>query len=251
MAQLALVASSSTCPPRAQVAHDLRNILTSIGLHLETLQRLSGPSGAKAAHAAYALLTRGTVLCNGALDGTDGAEKIVRRRRVDLVQTARQVADLLAPSAPRGFSFDIDQHGVGCVLADPNDVFRILFNLMSNAVSVASRKANAMTSVRIRVSIEGKVVTAHVSDDGPGLPTWVKSRLFRAKTKQPNGTRHGYGLAITRELAERNGGTVTLAPSAKGAHFELKLASLVSVLPPVTRRGRDASYLAPPAQIRT
>ena len=102
---------------------------------------------------------------------------------------------------------------------------------MSNAVNVASRKANAMTSVRIRISTTGKVVTAHVSDDGPGLPTWVKSRLFAAKAKQSNTAPHGYGLAIARELAERNGGTVTLAPSAKGAHFEVKLASLVSVLP--------------------
>jgi signal transduction histidine kinase len=232
MAHLALVASSSAYPPRAQVAHDLRNLLTSIGLHLETLQRLSGPSGAKAAHAAYALLTRGAALCNGILDGDSSAENGVRRRGVDLVQAARQVADLLAPSAPRGFSFDIDQHCAGCVLADPNDVFRILFNLMSNAVNVASRKANAMTSVRIRVSTEGIVVTAHVSDDGPGLPTCVKSRLFRTKKKQSNTAPHGYGLAIARELAERNGGTVTLAPSARGAHFELKLASLVSVLPP-------------------
>jgi C4-dicarboxylate-specific signal transduction histidine kinase len=140
-----------------------------------------------------------------------------------LVQSARQVADLLAPSAPRGFSFDIDQHGAGCVLADPDDVFRILFNLMSNAVNVASRKAKAMTSVRVRVSTAGKIVTAHVIDDGPGLPTWIKSHLFTAKTKQSDATRHGYGLAIARELAERNGGTLTLSPSAKGAHFELKL----------------------------
>ena len=124
MAHLSLVASSSAYPPRAQVAHDLRNLLTSIGLHLETLQRLSGPSGAKAAHAACALLTRGVALCNGTLDGDGSAQNGVRRRRVDLVQAARQVADLLAPSAPRGFSFDIDQHGAGCVLADPNDVFK-------------------------------------------------------------------------------------------------------------------------------
>ena len=137
MAHLALVASSSAYPPRAQVAHDLRNILTSIGLHLETLQRLSGPSGAKAAHAAYALLTRGVALCNGTLDGDGSAQNGVRRRRVELT----------------------------------------------------------------------------------------------AKAKQSNTAPHGYGLAIARELAERNGGTVTLAPSAKGAHFEVKLASLVSVLP--------------------
>jgi len=68
MAHLAVVATSSARPPAAQTAHDLRNILASIGLHLETLQRPSGPSGAKAVDAAYAMLTRGTFLCNSALD---------------------------------------------------------------------------------------------------------------------------------------------------------------------------------------
>ncbi len=225
MAHLALVASSPAYPPAAQIAHDLRNILASIGLHVETLQRVSGPGGAKAANAAYALLIRCTDLCTSALDPTDGAGNTVRRRRVDLVQSALQAADLLAPSAPMGFSFDIDQRGAGWVLADPDDVFRILFNLMSNAVNVAARKARTMRSVTIRISSEGKIVAAHVSDDGPGLPTRVKSRLFRAQSKQSNAARHGYGLVIARELAERNGGTLTLAPSAKGAHFELKLAS--------------------------
>jgi signal transduction histidine kinase len=48
------------------VAHDLRNLLATVGLHVETLQRLSGPSGVKAADAAHALLTRGAALCNTA-----------------------------------------------------------------------------------------------------------------------------------------------------------------------------------------
>jgi hypothetical protein len=44
MAHLAVVSTNHTCPPLAQAAHDLRNILASIGLRLETLQRLSGPA---------------------------------------------------------------------------------------------------------------------------------------------------------------------------------------------------------------
>jgi signal transduction histidine kinase len=234
MAQVGIVTANPKRLPAGHAAHDLRNILASISLHLETLQRLSGPSGIKAADAVYALLTRGAVLCNSALDCSTGAGNHARRRRVDLVRTAHQIAGLLEPSAPKDFSFDIDKNSAGYVLADPDDVFRILFNLMSNAVGVASRPASTMKSVTIRVSTEGKIVTAQVSDDGPGLPACVQSRLFRS-AKQSRSTRHGYGLAIARELAERNGGTLTLAPATKGVNFELKLTASISVLP---RNGR-------------
>ena len=226
MAHFAIVTVNPKRRPAGQAAHDLRNILASISLHLETLQRLSGPSGIKAADAVYALLTRGAVLCNSALDRS-GAGNHARRRRVDLVRTAHQIAGLLEPSAPKDFSFDIDKNSAAYVLADPDDVFRILFNLMSNAVSVANCPASAMKSVTIRVSTGGKIVTAQVSDDGPGLPAWVQSRLFRSQSKQSRSTPHGYGLAIARELAERNGGTLTLAPATKGVNFELKLAAFI------------------------
>ena len=102
---------------------------------------------------------------------------------------------------------------------------------MNNAVSVARYKANAIKSVTISVNAEGPVVTMQISDDGPGLPAYVRSGMFGMQSKRSTSIRHGYGLAIARELAERNGGTLTLAPSAKGTSFELKLAALVSVLP--------------------
>src|SRR5262249_22720020 len=80
MSQLVVASNNPalSCPLRAQVTHDLRNLLATVGLHLETLQRLSGPSGAKAANAANALLTRGVALCNDALDRTAGADSRAR-----------------------------------------------------------------------------------------------------------------------------------------------------------------------------
>ena len=87
MSQLVVASTNPAlgCSLRAHVAHDLRNLLATVGLHLETLQRLSGPSGAKAADAAHALLTRGATLCNNALDRTAGADGRARRRGVDLI----------------------------------------------------------------------------------------------------------------------------------------------------------------------
>ena len=122
--------------PAAQVAHDLRNLLAILGLHVETLQRLAGPGGAKAGAAAHALLERSAGLCNSAIDREAIGDGCPRRKGVDLLQSARQCANLLAPNAPRGFSFHIESGGPALVLADPDEVFRILFNLLSNAVAV-------------------------------------------------------------------------------------------------------------------
>jgi hypothetical protein len=117
------------------------------------------------------------------MDCTTNADNNARRRRVDLVQTARQIADLLAPIAPKEFSFDIGQNSAGCVLADPDDVFRILFNLMNNAVSVARGKANTIKSVTIRITTEGTVV------------------MMQSATMAQD-----YGLASSHVCSERNRG---------------------------------------------
>jgi signal transduction histidine kinase len=224
------------------VAHDLRNLLATTGLHLETLQRLSGPSGAKAADAAHALLARGTTLCNNALQRAADAGANAQRRGVDLPLIARQVADLLRPCTPKGFCFDIAPDAAGSVLADPDDVFRILFNLMNNAVAIANRKPGALTTIAIELTTEGPNVAIRIRDDGPGLPACVRAGLFARESRRSKPS-HGHGLVIARELAERNGGTLTLIPSVKGASFALRLPALLSLLPQDRPLGRRAMSL--------
>jgi signal transduction histidine kinase len=232
MSQLVVVSTNPALdwPLRAQVAHDLRNLFATVGLHLETLQRLSGPSGAKAANAAHVLLTRGTALCNDALDRTTVTDSRPRRKVADLIGIACHVADLLAPTAPKDFFFDISQSRSASVLADPNETFRILFNLMSNAVAVANRKARPLTSVKIHIDNEDSMVIMRLADDGPGLPAGIRAGLFGARSRRSAPCCHGYGLAIARELAERNGGTLTLVPSDNGTTFALKLPPFVSLV---------------------
>ena len=181
MAHLASLATESAAAVHGcgtQEAHDLRNLLATLALHLETLQRLSGPNGAKAADAAHAIIERAAALCDVALDG--GAQPMrLRRQRVDLVQTACDVADLLASLAPEEFSFDIDHKASACVLADPDDAFRILFNLMHNAVAVAQRRQNCLKSLVVRTEFERSMTTMKLADDGPGLPLDIRARLAR------------------------------------------------------------------------
>jgi signal transduction histidine kinase len=227
------VLSSQAAPgflPAAQAAHDLRNLLATLGLHVETLQRLAGPGGAKAGAAAHALLERSAGLCNSAIDREAIGDGCPRRRGVDLLQSARQCADLLAPNAPKGFSFQIESGGPASVLADPDEVFRILFNLLSNAVAVARRRPNVLTSVTVSIVTDAAMVTLSVADNGPGLPAGVRSRLFGPRTRRLQAPSHGYGLAIAREFAELNGGTLVLVPSSKGTTFALQLPAFLSVL---------------------
>jgi signal transduction histidine kinase len=243
-----VIASNNAAPGYAagtQVAHDLRNLLATVALHLETLQRLSGPSGTKAAGAAQVLLARGTALCNKALDCTANTDNRARRRGVDLFQVVRHVADLLLASAPKNFSLDICPDAGVSVFADPDELFRILFNLMSNAVVVANRKAGLLTSLALHVSREGSLVNVRLADNGPGLPVAVRRELFGAPWRRSAAPRHGYGLAIARELAERNGGTLTLVSAGKGTTFALKLPAFLSVVAPETPRWMGSRALAP------
>ena len=66
-------------------------------------------------------------------------------------------------------------------------------------------------------------VRLRVADDGPGVPRELRARIFEAgfSTKERG---WGVGLSLARRIIEENhGGKLTLAPSDRGATFDVTL----------------------------
>jgi signal transduction histidine kinase len=228
MPQLTLASVTPTldATPARQWAHDVRNALAVTGLHLETLERLSGSAGRKAASAAQAVMKRASELCNASLAQTSRADQGSRRRGFDLIVTIKEIAAILEPTIPKGFEIRTPPQAMCMVLGNPTDVYRILFNLVQNAVAVA-RNGGQMTFIDINIEYHAPIVSVRIVDDGPGLPKAIKSQLFRQTASTTGGS--GFGIAIARELAERNGATLRLTDDPKGTTYVLALAGLRAV----------------------
>ena len=110
------------------------------------------------------------------------------------------------------------------VSADPDDIRRILANVLDNAV----RYGGSGGSIRLATSGTEREATVAVTDDGPGIAAADLDRVFepfyrvRADAGSPDGT--GLGLPLARSLAERNGGRLTVeSEPGAGSTFRLVL----------------------------
>ena len=89
---------------------------------------------------------------------------------------------------------------------------------MTNAFE-ATRPGGTVT---VRNWQDGDRVFLSVTDEGPGIPLESAERIFAPYYSTREGAR-GMGLALSRRLAERNGGRLELSPNGPGATFVLEL----------------------------
>jgi len=203
----------------AQWTHDIRNALGTIALYVDTLECPANPQSGRTVASTQALLARVAAMCSGAAKQADGGPAATRAR-VDVTRTIAQVRELIASTLPAAVSLEADAQGLTPVMADAQDVFRILFNLLHNAATVA-RRTGSLRAIRVTLARTGTMAVISIADDGPGVPAAVRSRLFLGGRSTTGGS--GQGLAIARELAERNGGTLRLADTPHGATFVVEL----------------------------
>jgi len=103
----------------------------------------------------------------------------------------------------------------------------VLINLLDNAVKY-SPAGGTVTIATVR---HGDHVRVSVSDEGAGIATEDRGHVFEkfyradpSHRRVPGGT--GLGLYISRELVERMGGSIELAPSTgSGSTFEISLVA--------------------------
>ena len=98
---------------------------------------------------------------------------------------------------------------------------------LRNVADNAARHARGRVTFTLTEDDETAVLT--VADDGPGIPSVERERVFErftrlddARTAGDGGT--GLGLAITRDIVEAHGGTIVVDPAhGPGARFVLTI----------------------------
>ncbi|MDF0486548.1 HAMP domain-containing sensor histidine kinase [Sphingomonas sp. H39-1-10] len=96
------------------------------------------------------------------------------------------------------------------VRCDAQDLDEMLGNLLDNAWR------HARTQVRISTRVTDRMVRIDIADDGSGMTPAQIAEITRGHRLDERGEGHGFGLAISRELAELHGGTLELGASADG-----------------------------------
>lgn len=155
--------------------------------------------------------------------------------RVDAVAVAAAVvADAKVEAADRAIEFSVEPDSSALVVqADPDDLHRVVRNLVSNAIQ--HTVPGTAIEVRLRQFPAGPGgpgsawVELSVRDHGAGVPLDERERIFDpfvrlAATPRSASDGAGLGLAIVRATVASYGGTVTVldAPSG-GAAFQVRL----------------------------
>lgn len=211
----------------AAASHELRTPIAALHATVETLLR-EQPSrperDALEAQLARESARLGTLvddlLSLARLEGSDS----LRREALDLAAIAGEVVEETRARLP-GIEIDVSDVDDATVTGDADALARAVRNLLDNAVAATDGAGR----VGVEVTRAGADVVLRVRDDGPGVPSGERERIFddfvrldgrRDGDRRPGA---GLGLAIVRRIAEQHHGAAVYEDSGSGACFALRI----------------------------
>jgi signal transduction histidine kinase len=208
----------------SKINHDLRNLLASSQLLSDQLSTVPDPRVQRFAPKLVRSLERAIAFCQSTLSYGRAQEASPDRRMIliePVVTEVRETAGLASDASITWVS--AIERGL-IVDADPDQLFRVLLNLVRNAAqALEGNPKSDPGSMQIRITgrRQGAVAILEVSDTGPGVPQKTREHLFEAF--QPSGSRGGtgLGLAIAAELVRAHGGELSLVEGTIGATFRI------------------------------
>jgi signal transduction histidine kinase len=208
----------------AKINHDLRNMLTSAQIASERLASSGDPRVAQALPRLERALNRALTLASNVL-AFGRSEEPPPDLRPTPVRAALEAAAEDAGLTSGGVRLQTAVDPLLTVRADPDQLHRVLVNLLKNAREAIEAEAlGGVGRVEASVATTAESLVIRLADDGPGLPERARTHLFRPFAGSARRGGVGLGLAIARELAQAHGGDVSLVETGpRGTVFEVRL----------------------------
>jgi signal transduction histidine kinase len=199
------------------VAHEIKNPLNAITLHLEVLKTKLDDGGPEIGVILNEVRRLDRVV-KTFLDFSRPVELQVRE--LDLASLARQTAAFLEPqAAAKSASIDVDLPLPLPVRGDAELLRQALINVIVNALDAIPSGGR----VRISSAHDSGQCALTISDNGPGVPPEIRSKIFHLYFSTKTGG-SGIGLAMTFRLIQLHGGTIELSDEpGPGATFRIRL----------------------------
>jgi signal transduction histidine kinase len=210
----------------AQMAHEIKNPLSSISLNTELLGDELNVNGRKSSAEARQLID--SILSEIDLLSQTLDEYLqfarfpkLERRQISLSELCGQLNQLLREEATsRGIRLECSVPStLPQICADPRLLHQGLLNLIRNAFEAIGQNGR----VRLDAACENGDIRLVVADTGPGVKSEHLPMLFEPFfTTKPKGT--GLGLPLTRHIIYEHGGSISYeSTGATGACFVITL----------------------------
>lgn len=209
------------------VAHELNNPLTAIlGVSDLLVERAPDDSARRQLQLIHKQARKAAELVQGLLMFSRPSMRQNQRVRI-LELIDRAIGLQRTEMENRRIAVTVDApEDLPLVEADPQHMTQVFVNLLSNAAqAIASAREHGRIFVRVKTLEKQQEIL--IDDDGPGIPSDIRSKVF-----DPFFTTHrtsggsGLGLTICLVIVKEHGGTIEVQTSpAGGARFRILLPS--------------------------
>lgn len=222
----------------AQVTHEVRNPLLSIGLNAELLEE---ELSSRLEHDADGSVEESVALLNAIQGEVDRlkaiTEEYLRYARMpnpDIAEVepgvllqeflsflTHELSDAEITVVGHGLS-PHEGGGAAPIYADRDQLRQALMNVARNAIE-ALRTCDGPRRLEVSLKDDGHEVMIAIGDNGPGIDPELMDRLFEPfVTSKPGGT--GLGLSLTHQIISAHGGRIAVQSpldDGGGVRFEL------------------------------
>lgn len=205
----------------SKINHELRNILTTAQLLADRLEDVPDTMVQRIAPRLVAVLDRAIAFCEATLAYGGAREREPQRQMIPVSTALEEVGELTEMVPDRQITVEAAIPRDVEVDADPEQLARILSNLVRNSIQALETQPDVNKVITISAERERGKTTILVSDNGPGVPAAIREKLFTPFQSDKNGKGTGLGLVIAAELVSMHGGTVSLDETGQGAQFRI------------------------------